>query len=246
MNYDIWGLSAKENRNFIIGTFTFGIAIGWLFFDNIVIGIVSGIGLFSLKGTYKKLLLDKKKLQVMVQFRDMIYSLSSSVSTGRSIGDAIEESIEFLRGTYDDTDFIICALRHMSESIKKTNAGEIEVLKDFAYESGLDDVKDLVNVCETCKTLGGDLTKALNNSAEIIGDKITMEKELKTIVAQKKLEGRIVAFSPFAILLAIRLLSPAYLEPMYVSSAGTIVSAFALALVIWGWILIERVNSIEI
>ena len=178
------------------------------------------------------------------QFKDLLYSMSAAVSTGRSLGQAIEESAEFWQGTYGEKDYIMIEISGMVRKMKESNMPDVEVLRDFGDRSGIDDIKDLAMVCTTCKATGGDLSKALTDASDLIGDKITLEKELKSITAQKRFEGRIVSLAPFLLILVIRISSPSYLQPLY--SNGRLISTIALALIICGWILIERVNSIEI
>lgn len=246
MSYGTSELSAKEKAAFRFTVFAFGILVGWLFYDEAVIGLLVGISMLPLEGEYKKNVVERRKNTLLLQFKDLLYSMSASVSTGRSIGQALEESLEFCLGTYEKDDYIICELEEMIKKIEQSNVSDIDALKDFAYRSDLEDIRDFVTVCETCKRLGGDFTRALDKSADIIGDKITLEKELKTVMAQKKLESRIVALSPFALIFAVKILSPSYLEPLSVTLTGKVIASVALAMIIAGWLCIERVNRIEV
>lgn len=246
MNYETSELSLKEKAIFRIAVLVLGIIAGWLFYDKAAMGLVIGAALFPLEREYRKSVMEKRKNELLLQFKDLLYSLSSSVSTGRSIGQGLEESIDFCLGTYGEDDYIIRELKTMVKKMKESNVSEMEVLKDFSERSNLEDVRDFVMVCEICKKLGGDLPKALDKGAEIIGDKITLERELKTLMAQKKLESRIIALAPFILILAIKLLSPSYLEPLAVTSSGKVISSIALTMITAGWVCIERVNRIEI
>lgn len=246
MNYKVMELSPYEKTVFRAACIGFGVIVGWLFYDNFGIGIIVGILLFLMETSYKLTLLEKRKTKLLSQFKDFMYSLASSISSGRSIAQAMEESIEFWQGTYDDNDYIIKELKSMSKKIKESNIPAIEELRDFAYRTGLEDAEDLVMICETCKTTGGDFAKAINKGADIIGDKITLEKELKTIMSQKKFEGRLVALAPFVLILFIKILSPSYLEPLTMTGPGRVVSTISLVLIIIGVMSIERMNNVEI
>ena len=101
-------------------------------------------------------------------------------------------------------------------------------------------------ICATCKETGADLAGALQKGADIIGDKIMMEREIQTIMSQKRVEGRIVAVSPLGITAVIKIVSPEYLEPLFMTQTGKIVATLSLCLMAAGFMLIERVNSIEI
>ena len=123
---------------------------------------------------------------------------------------------------------------------------DLDVLEDFSRRSGLKDIEDMVMVCRVCKKQGGNLQEALINCNNIIGDKISLEKELKTVMAQKKFEGRVVAIAPFLLMTFIKIISPGYVKPLIDVAAGRLLSTISLILIAAAWITRERVNSIEI
>ena len=134
----------------------------------------------------------------------------------------------------------------MVEKIKKSNATDVEVLSDFAARSGVSDVGDLVMICRTCKETGADFPEALRKGADVIGDKIALEREIRTIMSQKRFEGRIIASSPFFITALVKLVSAEYLAPLTQTQPGRVISTAALALMAAGAFSVERVNRLEI
>lgn len=246
MDYRILKLTAYEKIVFRLSAVGAGILLGWIFYDNLIPGIIIGILLTFSENKYKEFLIAKRKETLLMQFKDLLYSLSSAVSTGRSLGQAIDESINFWRGTYDENDYIIKELKLMSKKMRESNISDIDAFKDFAERSDLDYVRDFMMVCKTCKETGADFTAAIDRGSEIIENKIDIERELKSITAQKKFESKIVALAPIVMILAIKLLSPSYMIPLYETNAGKIVSTVSLALTASGFIAIERVNKIEI
>jgi len=194
---------------------------------------------------YAKLINHRKKNKLLIQFRDLMYSLSALISSGRSLSQGLAESVDFWKGTYDDDDFIIKELKNMTKRMREGRERDIELLKDFAERSGVEDIKDFVMVCDTCKKTGGNFSEAICRCADIIGDKISLEKDLKAMAAQKKFEGVIVGAAPFLIIFFIKLLSPEYLEPLSYTKTGRVISTVALLIAGCGWFFIERVNEIE-
>jgi tight adherence protein B len=72
-----------------------------------------------------------------------------------------------------------------------------------------------------------------------------MEKELAAVLSEKLTEGRIVGIAPFVMTLAMKLLSPGYMRPIYETGAGMMVSALSLSLSAAAIIMIERINRID-
>lgn len=244
--YDSVDLSTAEKQRFALGAAVIGMTIGLMFYDSPAAGVLITLFCFFFTPGYRKLMTEKKKSQLLIQFRDLLYSLSSSVASGRTVAQAMEESVDFWKSTYDEKDYIMQELKYMNGRIKNGGEKDIDVLRDFADRSGLEDISDFVNVYESCRMTGGNLPKAINRAATIIGDKITLERELKTLMAQKRFEGRIVALAPAAVVLLLRIMSPEYLEPMTSTANGRIIMTFALGLILLALVMMERINRIEI
>lgn len=245
-NYGIWDFSLLDLGVVLTVSLASGTVTGWLFYDSLPIGLCIGGVLFLMaKPRYIRWQLQRRKRILLLQFRDVLYSISSAVSVGRSMAQALEESMDFWKGTYDEKDLIMRELAAMVRQMKEGNARDLDVLKDFAGRSGLQDILDFVMVYENCRTSGADLVKAIDRATGIIGDRIDMERELHTLMAQKQFEGRIIMLSPFALLLFLKISSPDFLEPLTASSAGTMVSTAALGLVAASVLLMERVNRFE-
>ncbi len=244
--YDTMDLSADEKLKFALGALTLGMITGILFYDSDLAGIILAACCGMSFPRYRQAQREKKKGQLLIQFRDLLYSISSSVSSGRNVAGALEESVDFWKATYEETDYIMQELRYMNGRIREGGEKDLDVLRDFAQRSGLEDVSDFVSVYESCRHSGGNLPLAINRATSVIGDKITLERELKTMMAQKAFESRIVALAPFAIILLLRVMSPEYLEPMTTTGEGRIITTFALGLMAVSLIMMERINRIEI
>lgn len=243
---DNLALSDKEIRIFAAGISAAGMFTGMLFYNSPAAGILLTAVMAAFFPLYKKTLIEKKRGQRLVQFRDLLYSVSSSVLAGRSMGQALEESIDFWKSTYSPDDYIMTELRLMTAQMRESNEKDITVLRDFAARSGLEDAADFAAVYESCRMTGGNLPDAINRATNIIGDKITLERELKTLMAQKVFESRIVMAAPFGIVMLLRMVSPEYLAPMTSTGEGRLVMTAALGLMAAAIVMMERINNIEI
>lgn len=244
--YDSMDLSTTEKQRFVIAALALGMTTGMLFYDSPVAGIFLTLSCGFYLPRYRQNIREKKKAQLLLQFRDLLYSISSSVSAGRTVAQAMEESVDFWKATYEENDYIMKELTYMNGRIEKSGEKDIDVLRDFAARSGLGDISDFVSVYESCRLTGGDLPRAINRATTIIGDKITLERELKTLMAQKIFESRIVSIAPFVMVLMLKIMSPDYLEPMTATQGGRVITTFALGLMAVALVMMERINKIEI
>ena len=56
----------------------------------------------------------------------------------------------------------------------------------------------------------------------------------------------VVAAAPFAMVLLMRVTTPAYLQVMYETRSGLIITTFAVLLIACAFWMMERINQIEI
>lgn len=239
-------LSAREKLFFFSCIIAAGMAVGILFYDSLLIsGGIAGLLLGTMPG-YKEGCVRKHQQTLLMQFKDLLYSVSASVSSGRNMAGALEEAKEFCGTSYEKSDYIMIELDHMTAMLENGNETDTEVLYDFAKRSGLEDVQDFARVYENCKTSGANLNNAISAAVTLIGDKIELEDELKSQLAQKIFEGRIVGASPFVMVLLIKLTAPDYIRPMTETTEGLILTTISLALMAVSILMTERINKIEI
>lgn len=244
--YDNISLSIKEKLVFISVICTLGLGLGLLFYESIKAGICLTL-LFSLTlPKYKMMLVNQRKSKLLMQFRDVLYSLSSSIYAGRSMTKALQEAKEFCESTYKSTDYILIELNYMNRCITNGLEEDKTVLRDFAKRSGLADIDDFVSVYESCKLTGGNLPQTINRAISIIGDKIGLEHEIKSLLSQKIFEGRIVGVAPIVVVGFVKMSSPEYFSPMVYTEDGKILATLALVLLGVGLLIIEGVKKIDI
>lgn len=246
MNYKVMELTLGEKIAFYLVVLIGGLLIGWIFYDSCAGGILIGAVLLSLEGEYKAHLLNRRNQELLLQFRDFLYSLSSSVGAGRSIRQGIIESYDFWKATYKENDYIMLEMQDFMEKMEKSNVEDVALLEDFGERSGQEDIEDMAMMCRVCKKTGANLPRTLMECSNIIGDKIMLERELHTIMAQKKFEGYIIALAPVIMMLLMKIISSSYLEPLTSTNAGRFISTISLALITAAWLSIERVNRIEV
>ena len=96
---------------FSAATFFIGMATGYIYFDDPLAGLVIFLCLYGVYPAYKSNEKRKLKQLMMVQFKDLLYSVSASLSLGRNMRQALEESLSFWGNTYDEKDPIMIEVR---------------------------------------------------------------------------------------------------------------------------------------
>lgn len=166
---------------------------------SIIVGAVCGIIAIRYYREYK---LRKRKQSLLIEFKDLLEALTTSYSSGKNTMDAFAESYQDLIELYGEHADIVKEVRIIIGGI--TNNLIIEdLLKDFAMRSGLDDVDSFATIFESCNRQGGNIKQVVWETRKILNDKIEIEMEIKTMVAEKENELKIMMFMPLVIMIAL-------------------------------------------
>ena len=102
-----------------------------------------------------------QKKELNIQFKDMLYSLSSSLSAGKSIEMAFREALRDIAVLYPDKEtFIVKEVEHIIRKLEMNGTVE-SALTDFAVRSHIDDIESFSEVFGICKRSGGNMVEVI-------------------------------------------------------------------------------------
>lgn len=224
----------------------FTVGVGVIFYRSLIPAAAAVPAYFATIDRYREWQEERKRRELRNQFRDMLYSFSASFSSGRHMAEAMEEAVESLESIYTGGCALSENLCYMLRRMRDTGDTDLSVWEEFASRSKVAEIEEFTQVFRACRDTGGDLIKAADRAATIITDKINIENEIRTMSAQKKLEGKLITAMPLGLLVFLGIMSPDYTEPLYGSFAGRIIMTGVLATMVIAYRMIERITSIEV
>ena len=246
IDYSTYLLSGKEKIRLNIAVALGLILISELFFGNMLFVIAFPLVYKFVKGGLCRILLEKRKSELNMQFRDCLYSMAASFSSGRHMRDAVQDARESLNDLYGEKAYMVMELDQMIARMDIISQDDIYVWKDFAERSASEDIYSFIGVYEACRDSGGNIVSAINKAAIIITEKITIEHEMKTQMIQRKYEGQIIGLMPFVMLIFLRITSSDYISVMYDTLTGKLLMLISLCLIGISSFIEEKITSIEI
>lgn len=177
------------------------------------------------------------RAQLVLDFREALNAFAVSLRAGVSVENAIPEVYEVLRRTPGEKSDMTREFGQMISELRLGIPAE-KLFEDLAERSGCEEIQDFSAVFSAAKRMGGNLAKMIRKAADRISAEIETEQEIQTVLAAKKLEQRIMALMPCAILAYLQLASPDYLSVLYHNMFGVVFMTVCLILwilaVIWG------------
>lgn len=245
-DYNIYIMQKKEKIANIIFAAIAIFSVGMIFYHNIILSLL--LALFSLRFPRirtKQIVISRKKM-LNAQFKDLLYSLSSSMVAGRSLASAFGDAARDMQVLYPDPETPI--MQEVGYIVRELEMGEnVEnAVAQFAERAHLDDVTNFSDVIRTCNRSGGNLIEVIRNTSQIISDKIETKNEIETSIAAKKFESRILCVMPIVMVLLLSVSSPDYMAPVFNTVQGTVVMTISIVMFVAAFFIGEKIMSIEV
>lgn len=108
------------------------------------------------------------------------------------------------------------------------------------------DLKMFITAVLIQRETGGNLTEVLSNISRVIRERFRIQGELKTLTAQVRLSGKMLALLPIIVVGGVMLTNPKFMEPLFHEQAGHIILIVAAVSQVVGFILMRKIANIEI
>ena len=188
----------------------------------------------------KRRIINKKKKELKVQFKDMLMVMSDSLKTGYSVSNALKESYKDMVSMYGRYSYICEELRIMISKIK-LNVREEDIFKDFAKRTGLREAILFSRIFSVAKRTGGNMTEVIGSVTDSIVLKENVREEIEVSTTEKKTEQKIMTLIPMALILYVKMMSPDFLNIMYETNAGRIVMTICLVLYVLAFLWAQKI-----
>lgn len=235
-----------KNIHILFYSIVITISISYLLYKSIIFILLTPLTFRFLNKAITNMNEKRLKKKFKNEFKDFLYALSGSFSTGRHLVEALHEVNDSLGKMYSMDSQIMTEINTILLQLKLTGYDEIKVLENFKKRKPIEDVVDFVEMYKSCRDTGGDFAGVLSKGANMIAEKITIDREIEAITYQKKIEGRVIGSMPVILLIFLNIFSPDYILPLYSGLSGHIIMTLALVLTIFAFAMIERITSIEI
>lgn len=183
---------------------------------------------------------EREREELTEQFRECILAVSTLLGAGYSVENAFLECRQDMALMYGE-DALICGELKVVRRGLGINVSLEELLTDFGQRSGCEEVVQFAEVFAIAKRSGGDLTEIIRSSAELIGRKSELKREIETLLSGKRLELNIMKLMPFAILIYIGAANPGYFDMLYAGLRGRLIMTGCLAGYIGAYLLGELI-----
>ena len=188
---------------------------------------------------YLKRRLDKRRALFAEQLADNLAVVAAALRAGHSLTGAlavvVDEAPEPARREFQR----IVAEEQLGVPLE-------DAVDDVARRMECRDLEQVSIVAAVGRDAGGNTAEVLDRVVDTVRERSELRRLVNTLTAQGRLSRWIVSLLPVALLFAIMLINPGYLEPLFDRTAGRALLVLATLMVISGSLVIRRIVNIRV
>ena len=245
IDYAAYHFTRQELVMYFLSGGVFMAVVSWLFYDSVIAWLLLMPVVVYLLKDRRQFACLKRRRRLEIEFREVILSVASNLQTGYSIENAFQESYRDIVLLYGSESVMAKELRLIFRKIGNNEPLEYALI-NLADRSGVRDIRDFAEIFQIAKRGGGDLRGIITNTADIIGDKQEIRREIETVLSEKRFEQQIMRFIPFFIIFYISLTTKGYFESLYHNLFGWCIMTAALAVYIAACRISDKILNIDV
>jgi len=121
-----------------------------------------------------------------------------------------------------------------------------QALQNLVQRAANDDMELMISAVLIQRQIGGNLAEIFDKIAETIRQRIQLQGEVKTMTAQGRFSGLVLALLPVILGLIISLLDPGYLGVIFENQIGWILIGGAIVSELIGFFIINKITDIKL
>jgi len=213
--------------------------IGFVLSQNLIVTAVAGaIGFIIPKIIIKNLsMLRRKKFKD--QLVDALMVMSSSLKAGMSLNQAFEVLVEEMPSPISDEFSLVIKENKMGVSLE-------ECLAHLRERMPLEDLALITTAITVARETGGDLTEIFAQLVATIREKLKLERRVRVLTVQGRLQGFIMMVLPIAFGFFIYHTSPENFNILVNDKTGRMLLSIATVMEVLGIFFIRKFSKVEV
>lgn len=238
-------VSVKEKILLYLKSLSVVLLVNYCFYQSITALLPLSILGFFFYRMEKKELLHRKKEDARQQFKEMLLLTVTGQKAGYSVENAFLKCYEDMANIYGADSSICQMLRELKTGLSN-GCKASDLWKSIGDVIDIVEIREFATVFAIAKESGGNMTSAMERTAETIGNRAETQREIETLLSARRLEQKIMNVMPFFLILYISVTSPGYFDGLYHSLQGTVIMTFCLIIYLCAYLVGIRIASIEV
>ena len=184
--------------------------------------------------------LDRRRREKFnAQLPEALATMSNALRAGFSIAQAFDSVVEQGEKPMSEEFAILQQQLRVGMSFESA-------LESMSERVGSDDLTLVTTAILIARKTGGNVTEIFDKISETIRGRMRIERKVKTLTAQGRLQGIVVSAMPLFLGLIMTLIKPGLMIPFLTSFTGILAVLVMCALIFVGWLMIRKIIKIDV
>lgn len=181
----------------------------------------------------------RRRAAFNLQLPEALATMSNALRAGFSISQAFDSVVEQGEAPMSEEFAIV-------QQQLKIGMGFEDAMESLSQRVGSDDLTLVTTAILVSRKTGGNVTEIFDKISETIRGRMRIERKVKSLTAQGRLQGIVVSVMPLFLCVVMTLLKPDLMIPYLASAAGLCAVAVVIVLITLGWIMIRKIIRIDV
>ena len=186
-----------------------------------------------------KYLDSKRREKFNLQLPEALATMSNALRAGFSISQAFDSVVE-------QGEKPMCEEFAILQQQLKIGMPFEDALESMSQRVGSDDLTLVTTAILISRKTGGNVTEIFDKISETIRGRQKIERKVKTLTAQGRMQGIIVSAMPVFLGFIMTLIKPKLMIPFLTSLTGVTCVLVMSALIFVGWMMIRKIIKIDV
>ena len=182
---------------------------------------------------------NKRREKFNLQLPEALATMSNALRAGFSISQAFDSVVE-------QGEKPMCEEFAILQQQLKIGMSFEDALESMSQRVGSDDLTLVTTAILISRKTGGNVTEIFDKISDTIRGRQKIERKVKTLTAQGRMQGMIVSAMPVFLGLVMTLIKPGLMIPYLTSPLGATSVVVMCALIFVGWMMIRKIIKIDV
>lgn len=182
---------------------------------------------------------NRRRNKFNLQLPEALATMSNALRAGFSISQAFDSVVQQGEAPMSEEFAILQRQLRIGMTLE-------EALSSMMNRVGSDDLTLVVTAILISRKTGGNITEIFDKISETIRGRMKIERKVKSLTAQGRVQGIIVSSLPFALGLIMMVLKPKMMMEFLFSITGLIGILLMILLIVIGWLMIRKITKIDV
>ena len=182
---------------------------------------------------------NRRRQKFNEQLPEALATMSNALRAGFSITQAFDSVVE-------QDEKPMCEESALLQQQLRIGLTFEQALDSMSQRVGSDDLTLVTTAILISRKTGGNVTEIFDKISDTIRGRMRIERKVKSMTAQGRMQGLIVSLMPIVLGIAMICLKPKMMIPFLCSMTGVIAMVVMFALIALGWVLIRKIIRIDV